>query len=665
MKNRVLVTKSFLPPLEEYVSYLKGVWDSRWVTNHGKLAQEFESRIKALTGVKHAMFVTNGTIALQLAIRALELNGEIITTPFTFAATTTSILWEKCKPVFVDIDPTTFAIDAKKIERAITKNTKAILAVHVYGYPCDVVAIEKIAKKHNLKVIYDAAHAFGVKVNGQSLFKSGDISTLSLHATKLFHSGEGGMVLTDNDELAKKIKLMRDFGLEGEGPVEVGINGKNSELHAAMGLSNLKYIDSIREKRRKIVKEYKKLLKGTNLHEVKYSKKVEYNHSYFPVVFKNEFDLLEAKKALEAENIFARRYFYPSLNTLPFVDYIECPISESVSQRVLCLPLYHDLSIKTVNKIIAIIKNSLRTKPTLTIGIPAYNEAESIGNLIKSIQFQEDHLFRIEEIIVNSDGSSDETVQIVNNFSRSDRRIKVINNTSRRGKAYRLNEIYKLNQSDYLLMLDSDVLMPKKNTISKFMEVFNADHHALVVAGNFFPIKPKGFLGKIMYSNNILWNNTRENLNRGDHIANLYGGASMLKKDFSKEVIYPANITCDEEYLYVMAKKRNGFRLAKDARVLFTIPNNLKEIVLQAKRFHGERNELVDIFGPEVLAFHFIPVRQKTKALLKTLIAGEYFVLIAILLNILVKILPTQDGLNKQGMWQVATSTKMSMEGSR
>ncbi len=253
-KDKVFVTKTFLPPLEEYVKYLEKVWDSRWLTNNGQLAVELENKLSEYLGVKHVIFVSNGTIAIQMAIKALDIKKSIITTPLTFIATTSSILWEKCKPVFVDVDPNTFCIDHTKIEAAITEDTEAILAVHVYGYPCNVKEIEKIARKHNLKVIYDAAHAFGVKIDGESIFKFGDISTLSLHATKLFHTAEGGLVLTNNDALAKKIELLKDFGLEGENPIEIGINGKNSELHAALGLANFKHLDEIRECRKKLSK---------------------------------------------------------------------------------------------------------------------------------------------------------------------------------------------------------------------------------------------------------------------------------------------------------------------------------------------------------------------------------------------------------------------------
>src|SRR5690606_16116739 len=245
------VTKPFLPPLEEYKKYIDGIWQCQWLTNMGPLASDLELKLKETLKVNHLLFVTNGTVALQMAIKVLDLKGEIITTPFSFVATTSSIVWENCTPVFVDIDESSLNIDADKIEAVITEHTSAILATHVYGNPCDVEKIEEIAKKHNLKVIYDAAHAFGVEINGKSIFEYGDISTCSLHATKLYHSVEGGLIITKDAALLKKLAYMRNFGFDGpESFAELGINGKNSEFHAAMGLANLKYVDQINRKRK-------------------------------------------------------------------------------------------------------------------------------------------------------------------------------------------------------------------------------------------------------------------------------------------------------------------------------------------------------------------------------------------------------------------------------
>ncbi|WP_338815494.1 DegT/DnrJ/EryC1/StrS family aminotransferase (plasmid) [Bernardetia sp. Wsw4-3y2] len=347
------VTKTYLPPLEEYQNYLKKIWDSAWLTNRGELVKELEQKLTSFLGVPNLLFVNNGTIALQIAIKALDLKGEIITTPFSYVATTSSIVWEGCEPIFVDIEKNTLCIDADLIENAITEKTTGILATHVYGIPCDVEKIEKIAQKHNLKVIYDAAHCFGVKYKGQSLLNYGDISTLSFHATKLFHTGEGGGIVANNKEVFDKLFYMHNFGHNGpEDFFGVGINGKSSELHAAMGLSILPYIQQIVAKRKEISLLYDELLlKNTSLRCPKLPKQIEYNYPYYPILFDSEEKLLDVQKRLNDNNIFPRRYFYPSLNTLKYTKSFSCPVSENISTRVLCLPLYYDLDLSDVEKI--------------------------------------------------------------------------------------------------------------------------------------------------------------------------------------------------------------------------------------------------------------------------------------------------------------------------
>jgi len=347
------VTKPFLPPQVEYEKYLKGIWQRQWLTNMGPLASDLEMKLKSFLDVKHLLFVTNGTLALQMAIKALDLHGEIITTPFSFVATTSSIVWEGCTPVFVDIDEKTLNIDAEKIEKAITEKTSAILATHVYGNPCDVDLIERIAKKHKLKVIYDGAHAFGVKVNERSIFEYGDISICSLHATKLYHSGEGGLVITKDPVLLKKIALIRNFGFSGpESFVELGINGKNSEFHAAMGLVNLKYIMNIHEKRKLLTECYDNNLK--KLHAIKplWNSHASMNYAYYPLVFESEELMFRCIEKLKLNEIFTRRYFYPSLaNTLPYLKSINLEVTDDISKRIICLPLYFDLTIEEVELI--------------------------------------------------------------------------------------------------------------------------------------------------------------------------------------------------------------------------------------------------------------------------------------------------------------------------
>jgi dTDP-4-amino-4,6-dideoxygalactose transaminase len=351
------VTRTFLPPFEEYVQILKRAWDKQWITNNGELLQELETKLAHYLGVKHLLFCGNGTIVLQLALKALDITGEIITTPFSYVATTNSILWESCKPVFVDIDEKDFCIDACKIEAAITPATQAILATHVYGNPCNIEMIEKIGQEHKLKVIYDAAHAFGTLYQGKQLLSYGDIATCSFHATKIFHTVEGGCIIVKDDALAEKIKLIRSFGHVGDDYFAVGINGKNSEFHAAMGLANLPYLDAIMASRKEVSTLYNALLGTLALQRPVPLPATVYNNSYYPVVFKNEEQLLKVRAALNQNGIFPRRYFYPSLNTLPYLsEKAVCPVSENIANRVLCLPLFFDIEENTVHLICDIIK---------------------------------------------------------------------------------------------------------------------------------------------------------------------------------------------------------------------------------------------------------------------------------------------------------------------
>jgi len=358
------VTKPFLPPEEEYAKLLNGVWERNWLTNNGPLVNELESKLKDFLNVKHLLYVANGTIALQLALKSLKLEGGIITTPFSYVATTSSILWENCKPVFVDINSSNFCIDATKIEDAITPNTKAILATHVFGHPCDVLAIDEIAKKHKLKVIYDAAHAFGTQLHGKSILDFGDISTCSFHATKLFHTIEGGCTITKDANIASKLNLKRQFGHVGDDHLTVGVNGKNSEFHAAMGLCNLRYINKILERRKEQWLFYQKTLEAFgNIQLLTISKDITYNYAYFPIVLSSEQQLLQLIMALKTKEVVPRRYFYPSLNTLPYIlDFYPCPIAESTAKRVICLPLYHQLDQNEQSMIIDVINNELNNK---------------------------------------------------------------------------------------------------------------------------------------------------------------------------------------------------------------------------------------------------------------------------------------------------------------
>lgn len=352
MIERINVTKSFLPPIEEYEAYIKRIWASNYLTNQGPLLQEFEANVKEFLGVSDFHFVTNGTLALQVALRALNITeGEVITTPFSYVATTSAILWERCTPVFVDIEPDTLCIDADKIEAAITKDTKAILAVHVFGNPCDVDKIELLAKKHDIKVIYDGAHAFGVEYKGKSLLSYGDISTCSFHATKLFHTIEGGAIIAKDKKVSDKVELIKRFGHNGDEHHTLGTNAKASEFQAAMGLTNLPYLGEIIEDRKRLFDEYHKRLNGS-VKIIQSSNKIKWNYAYLPVVFRSEEKALQAVEKLNAEDIYPRRYFHPSLNKLSYLNKTnKCPISEEISKKILCLPLYYGLKLETLETI--------------------------------------------------------------------------------------------------------------------------------------------------------------------------------------------------------------------------------------------------------------------------------------------------------------------------
>jgi dTDP-4-amino-4,6-dideoxygalactose transaminase len=349
------VTQSFLPPIHEYMAHVQRAYNNQWLTNRGELVLELEEKLKKYLGLSNILITNNGTIPIQIALKLLGKGGEIITTPFSYVATTSSVIWENCTPVFVDIHDEYLTIDETKIEAAITKNTSCILATHVFGNPCNVEAIEMIAKKHNLHVIYDAAHCFGVTYNGQSVFNYGTVSTCSFHATKVFHTGEGGAVICNQEELSHKIYYSHNFGHDG--PLQffgIGINAKISELQAAMGLSVLPYMDTIIEQRKEITLLYDSTL-PQSLIRLKIRPNTSWNYCYYPVIFPSEELLLIVDAALKAQGITARRYFYPSLNNLPYVQYVAMPVSDAVASKVLCLPIYAGLPLHEVSRIVNII----------------------------------------------------------------------------------------------------------------------------------------------------------------------------------------------------------------------------------------------------------------------------------------------------------------------
>ena len=365
--NPIYVTQPFLPPLEEFNVYLEQIWENKILTNGGPFHQRLEKSLCEYLGVDHIALFNNGTIALITALQALKVKGEVITTPYSFVATAHSLLWNGITPVFVDIEPNTLNIDPTKIEAAITPRTTAIMPVHCYGHPCDVDAIQEIANRHNLKVIYDAAHAFGVKCHCGSILKHGDLSVLSFHATKVFNTFEGGAIVCPDAETKHHIDQLKNFGFIDELTVGLaGINGKMSEINAAFGLVQLNHIDEALERRKKIDKLYRRLLAGVpGLHCLNDAGEKVANYSYFPVLISEEFplsrDMLYEK--LKTEGIYARKYFYPLITDLdPYKksgigDSNQTPIAKVASSQVLCLPIYPDLELVDQMKIVNKIRN--------------------------------------------------------------------------------------------------------------------------------------------------------------------------------------------------------------------------------------------------------------------------------------------------------------------
>ena len=366
-KNIITVTTPLLPPLNEFTPYLEDIWNRKWLTNNGHYHQELEKELCKYLGVKYISLFTNGTIPLIAALQALRITGEVITTPYSFVATTHSIWWNGIKPVFVDIDPVTFNIDPDKIEAAITPKTTAIMPVHVYGYPCDTKRIQDIADKYGLKVIYDAAHAFGVEVDGNSVLNSGDISTLSFHATKVFNTIEGGALICQDEEMKKRIDYLKNFGFAGETTIVApGINGKMDEVRAAYGLLGLKYVDKSILARKLVAQKYREAL--SSIPGISFTVDVpgtKHNYSYFPIfVDENIYPLKrdELYDKMKNDNILSRRYFYPLISTFSTYRGYDSskpenlPIATATSNKVICLPMHHELNNADIERIINLIR---------------------------------------------------------------------------------------------------------------------------------------------------------------------------------------------------------------------------------------------------------------------------------------------------------------------
>lgn len=367
-KNNIPVTQPSLPDLNEFIPYLEKIWDNRWLTNNGPFHHQLEAALCEYLGVEHVSLFNNATIALITALQAMRINGEVITTPYSFVATSHSIMWNGLEPVFVDIDPTTFNIDPAKIEAAISPRTTAIMPVHCYSNPCDVEAIQKIADNYGLKVIYDAAHAFGVNYKGESLLKWGDLSILSFHATKVFNTFEGGAIISPDAKTKQRIDRLKNFGIADELTVTApGINGKMSEINAAFGLVQLKHIDDAMAQRQAIDSRYRsELAEVTGITLYQHDINANSNFSYFPILVEAEYPLSrdELYEKLKAHGVLSRRYFYPLISNMPMyrglptADAVHLPLANALAEKVLCLPIFNELTVEQQQQVITLIKGN-------------------------------------------------------------------------------------------------------------------------------------------------------------------------------------------------------------------------------------------------------------------------------------------------------------------
>lgn len=369
MRENIFVTSPLMPPLEEFIPYLEQIWQSKHLTNSGPFHQQLESALADYLGIKHLSLFSNGTLALLTALQALRVKGEVITTPYSFVATAHTILWNSLKPVFVDIDPVTCNMDPAKIEAAITPETTAILPVHCYGIPCNVHEIQRIADMYDLRVIYDSAHAFGVKERGESILKHGDLSILSFHATKVFNTIEGGAIICQDAKMKKRIDDLKNFGFANETTVvATGINGKMNEVQAAFGMLQLKHIDEALNKRKVIYDYYlKKIVDIPGIELLEKTAEVEWNYAYAPVFVKQSCPCTrdELYENLKLHGIFTRRYFFPLISEFPMYRGLPSaqpglmPVAERISSSVLCLPIFPTLTLDEVERIVDIIREQI------------------------------------------------------------------------------------------------------------------------------------------------------------------------------------------------------------------------------------------------------------------------------------------------------------------
>lgn len=368
--NPIYVTRPFLPPLEEFVPYMQEIWANKWLTNNGPFHQQLESQLSAFLGVEHLSLMSNATIGLIIALQALRVSGEVITTPYSFVATAHSLLWNNLEPVFVDIEPDTFNLDPERIEAAITPRTSAIMPVHCYGTPCNTKRIQQIADVHGLKVIYDAAHAFDVRFEGQSVLNTGDLSVMSFHATKVFNTFEGGAIVCSDAKLKQRVDYLRNFGFADEVTVMApGINGKMTEIQSAFGLLQLKYAKAAIRSRLEIAETYRERLRGVKgVRVLTIPIGVEHNGAYFPILIEPDYPLTRdgLYNKLRENGIYSRRYFYPLISSMPMYRNLtsslpaNLPVANLIAERILCLPIYSDMEPREVDRVMAVVAGERR-----------------------------------------------------------------------------------------------------------------------------------------------------------------------------------------------------------------------------------------------------------------------------------------------------------------
>lgn len=635
----------------------------------GQNVQTFEKRFALYCGVKYCISVANGYDALYISLLALDIKpgDEVIVPTHSFIATALPVSRIGATPVFVDTDEY-FHLDPKKVEQAITKRTKAIIPVHLYGQMADTARLKKIARKYNLFLIEDACQAHGASDGLKKAGASGDLGCFSFYPTKnLGAFGDGGAITTNSKELYEKCLKLRNYGQEVKYKHSIfGINSRLDELQAAILNEKLTVLDNFIERRQSIARLYIKQLAGVP--EISLPKiRKGYNHVYHLFVIRTE--ERDALQTYLSQNGIQSMVHYPipihkqeaykEYNNQVF------PQTEAVCHTVLSLPLHPFLTEGEVRHVTNTIKRFFaqkRQKKTLTIGIPAFNEENNIESLIRSIQLQNTKSVTLNKILVVSDHSTDNTEAIVKKLARKDKRITLVRTKKRGGKCLALNIIYRLNTSDLLLTLDGDVVFENKDDIDILVKKISEKNETLVVSGNLTPLLPsQSFTAKVFYANHVIWNQIRKRIKKGNNIYNLSGQATLLKSTLADKVTYPHNISCDEFYLYLRAKQEHSdsFAYAENSRILTYPPSTLHDFRMASTRSIDERALLRKYFGSEAENEFAIDKLTKIKGILASVMhINPLYIVSSVFVNCLVMFLPYHDTSITNGLWIPVSSTK-------